>query len=442
VPIKNRDALAVTPARQAALAVADAALAAIDTGAAIRRAVELSGDTLRVAGEPLPLAPGRRLRLVAVGKCAITAAAALAARLGDRLADGIVLDVADAAGRPPASMRVLRGTHPMPSAANVAATREILRFLSGGQPGDTVLCVVSGGGSTLLCLPPEGGAPDAEAAVLQALMRAGATIQEINTVRKHASLARGGQLARAARPARVVGLLFSDVPGGTLDLVASGPTVRDPSTVADAKRVLARYGLPASAGLERFPLVETPKDGAPFDAVHNVVLVSNLVALDAMAAAARSEGLAAEVQTATLAGEARGVAGRVVRDLRAAPRGTALLYGGETTVTVRGSGRGGRNLELALAALGEVRDDELVLTLASDGRDNGHLAGAIADAVTRAAAERAGADPASHLAANDSYGFFERVPHALETGSTGANVADLIVALRQRSPHPETAARA
>ena len=433
MPIRNRDALAVTPARKAALAVADAALAAIDTGAAIRRAVELSADTLRVAGDLLPLGPGGRLRLVAVGKCAVAAAVALAERLGDRLADGIVLDAAEAAARPPARLRILRGTHPLPSAANVAGTREILRFLEGGGPDDVVLCVVSGGGSTLLCLPPGGASVDDERAVLQVLMRAGATIGEINTVRKHSSLARGGQLARAARPARVAGLVFSDVPGGTIDLVASGPTVRDPSTVADAERVLARYGLPASAGLERFPLVETPKEVPPLDAVRNAVLVSNRLALEAMAAAARSQGLAAEVKTATLGGEARDVAARVAADLRAAPPGTALLYGGETTVTVRGRGRGGRNLELALAALGEVRDDDLVLTLASDGRDNGDLAGAIADAVTRAAAERAGADPGVHLADNDSYGFFERVPHALETGSTGANVADLIVALHARA---------
>jgi glycerate 2-kinase len=430
MPIKNRDVLATTPARTAALAIAAAALEAIDTGAAIRRGVALDDDTLRVAGELLPLAPAGRLRLVAVGKCATTAAGALADVFGPRLTDGIVLDVAEAAPRPLRGMQVLHGTHPLPSAANVEATRTILRFLEAGRPYDLVVCVVSGGASTLLCLPPEGASFEDERAVLQALIRAGATIQEINTVRKHSSLARGGQLACAAHPARVVGLVFSDVPGGTLDLVGSGPTVRDPSTVADAERVLERYNLPAACGVVRFPLVETPKDPAIFDRVRNAVLVSNDVALEAMGAAARREGLVADVRTATLSGEAREVAARVLRELRAAPSGTALLYGGETTVTVRGTGRGGRNLELALAALGGVQDDELVLTLATDGRDNGALAGAIADAVTLRDALRAGADPATSLAANDSYGFFERVPHALETGSTGANVADLIVALR------------
>jgi glycerate 2-kinase len=431
MPIKNRDVLRATPARGAALAIADAALDAIDTGAAIRRDVALGADALRIAGELLPLAPAGRLRLVAVGKCATAAAAALADIFGSRLADGIVLDVAEAARPQLRGMQVYHGTHPLPSAANVEATTAILKFLEAGRPDDVVVCVVSGGASTLLCCPPRGVSVQDERAVLQALIRAGATIQEINTVRKHCSLARGGHLARAARPARVVGLVFSDVPGGTLDFVGSGPTVRDPSTVADAERVLARYGLPAACGLARFPLVETPKDPAIFDCVRNVVLVSNDVALEAMAAAARRQGLVPDVRTGTLSGEAREVAARVLRDLHAAPPDTALLYGGETTVTVRGPGRGGRNLELALAALGDIRDDELVLTLASDGQDNGDLAGAIADAVTRRDAQRVGADPATYLAANDSYGFFERVPHALDTGSTGANVADLIVALRR-----------
>ncbi|HVO35016.1 MAG TPA: DUF4147 domain-containing protein [Gemmatimonadales bacterium] len=429
VLIRNRDALATTPARRAALAIAEAALEAIDTIAATRRAVALDGETLRVAGAPV--APAARLRLVAVGKCATAAAAALADVLGPRLADGIVLDVAEAVPLPLRGMRVLRGTHPMPSDANVEATRSILRFLEGGRPDDVVLCVVSGGGSTLLCLPPPGGSVEGERAVLETLFRAGATVQEINTVRKHSSLARGGNLARAAHPARVIGLIFSDVPGAPPEVVASGPTALDGGTVADARRVLARYGVPAGREPAGLALIETPKDPAIFERVTNVVLVSNQIALDAMASAARREGLRPVARTATLSGEARDVAAQVLRDLHAAPPGAALLYGGETTVTVRGAGRGGRNLELALAALGGVLGGELVLTLATDGRDNGDLAGAIADAVTRESARRAGADPAAFLAANDSYGFFARVPQALETGPTGANVADLIVALRR-----------
>lgn len=428
--IRNHRTLASTPLRVAALAVAEAALDAIDTASAVRGAVRLEAGRLHVGGTPVPLHPEGRLLLVAVGKCALAAAETLAEILGARLAGGIVLDVAEAEATAIPGLRVRRGTHPMPSAANVEATREIVAFLEAAGPLDVVLTVISGGGSTLLCLPPDGGSVEAERAVLVALFRAGATIQEINTVRKHTSLARGGFLARYARPARLVTLVFSDVPGSGVDVVASGPTVLDPSTVADAERVLARHGLPAACGLVWIPLVETPKNPALFANATTAVLVSNDMALAAMAAAARGLGFAPVIRTCTLAGEARAVASQVVTELHGAPPRTALLYGGETTVTVRGHGRGGRNLELALAALAGVAEDELLLTLASDGHDNGHLAGALADLVTREAAWRAGLDPAVCLAENDSYGFFERVGHALETGTTGANVADLIVALR------------
>ena len=428
--IRNHLALASTPPRAAALAIAEAALEAVDTGAAVRRAVRLDAGTLMVGEEAVPLDPAGRVLLVAVGKCAAAAGAPLAGILGAHLSDGIVLDVAEAAVPLPDPIRVRRGTHPMPSEANVVATREIVALLEEAGPRDLVVFVISGGGSTLLCLPPDGGSVSAERALLEALFRAGATIQEINTVRKHASLARGGFLALAAGPARFVTLVFSDVPGAGVDVVASGPTVLDPSTVADAELVLARYGLSAVGGQGRMKLVETPKDPALFAGATTTVLVSNDLALAAMAAAARGLGFTPTVRTATLAGEAREVAAQVVGELHAAPPRTALLYGGETTVTVRGRGRGGRNLELALAALAHLADDELVLTLATDGRDNGDLAGAVADAVTREAARRAGLDPRAALDDNDSYGFFERVGHALETGATGANVADLMVAVR------------
>ena len=428
--VHNHAALASTPSRAAALAMAEAALEAIDTAAAVRRAARLDGGTLFVGDAAVPLDPAGRVFLVAVGKCAAAAAAPLAGILGAHLSDGIVLDVTEPGVPLRSPLRVRCGTHPMPSEANVAATREIVALLEEAGPRDLVVFVISGGGSTLLCLPPEGGSAEAESALLAELFRVGATIQEINTVRKHTSLARGGFLAVAARPARIVTLVFSDVPGAGVDFVASGPTGPDQTTVADAELVLARYGLSAAGGRSPMPLVETPKDPALFDCATTAVLVSNDLALAAMAATARGLGFTPTVRTATLGGEARAVAAHVAAELHVAPPCTALLYGGETTVTVRGRGRGGRNLELALAALAHVAEDELLLTLASDGRDNGDLAGAVADARTRRALREARIDLDSALADNDSYGVFERIGHALETGATGANVADLIVALK------------
>ena len=428
--ISNHAALAVTTARTAALDIAEAGLDAIDTATAVRRSVRLSGEVLQVGDEVWPLRPSGRLLLVAVGKCATVAAAELVRLLGDRLDDGVVLDVDAAPARDLGPLLSLRGSHPLPSGRNVAATRRIVDLLRGAREDDLVLCVVSGGGSTLLCLPSDGGSAEAESVTFQALTRTGATIQEINTVRKHTSLARGGFLAQHAYPARLVSLVFSDVPGAPADFVASGPTVRDPTTVEDAARVLRRYGVAAAARASQLALLETPKESRYFERARTIVLVSNETALQAMATRAGALGYAATIVTSTLVGEAREAGELVVRELRAAAPATALLYGGETTVTVTGGGRGGRNLEVALAAQRLVGDGEIVVTVASDGRDNGDFAGAVADSLARANARRLGLDLDAHLADNDSCGFFERTGDYLVTGSTGSNVADLIVALR------------
>ena len=428
--ISNHAALAVTTARTAALDIAEAGLDAIDTAAAVRRSVRLSGEVLQVGDEVWPLRPSGRLLLAAVGKCATVAAAELVRLLGDRLDDGVVLDVDAAPARDLGPLLSLRGSHPLPSGRNVAATRRIVDLLRGAREDDLVLCVVSGGGSTLLCLPSDGGSAEAESVTFQALTRTGATIQEINTVRKHTSLARGGFLAQHAYPARLVSLVFSDVPGAPADFVASGPTVRDPTTVEDAARVLRRYGVAAAARTSQLALLETPKESRYFERARTIVLVSNETALQAMATRAGALGYAATIVTSTLVGEAREAGERMVRELRAAAPATALLYGGETTVTVTGGGRGGRNLEVALAAQRLVGDGEIVVTVASDGRDNGDFAGAVADSLARANARRLGLDLDAHLADNDSCGFFERTGDYLVTGSTGSNVADLIVALR------------
>ena len=430
VKIRNWAALAITEQRSRALAIAEAGLEAIDTAAAVRATVRVSGDLLLVHEHAVPLRGCRRVLLVGVGKCATAAAAELVAILGARLDGGVVLDVGESAAQDLGAVRRFAGTHPMPSDHNVAAAREIVALLQQAGPDDLVLCVVSGGGSTLLCLPPDGATVDSERAVLQALFRAGATIEEINTLRKHTSLARGGFLAAHAHPARVVSLVFSDVPGNRLDIIASGPTVMDPSTVADAQGILAKYGVAAASETGRCVLVETPKDPDIFERVHDALVVSNDVALEAMAAEARAQGYAPTVVTTTLTGEAREVGEQVVRALHAAPVRGALLYGGETTVTITGTGRGGRNLELALSALRLTREEELVLTVASDGRDNGDFAGAVADPAGRARAAALGLDPHNHLARNDSYTFFERTGDALLTGATGSNVADLVLAVR------------
>jgi hydroxypyruvate reductase len=333
----------------------------------------------------------------------------------------------------------------MPDQAGVDATRGIAELLGTAGDGDLVICVVSGGGSALLTLP----ADDISLADLQqttdALLRCGATINEVNVVRKHLDAVKGGGLARLAAPAPVITLVLSDVVGNPLDAIASGPTVGDSSTFADAASVFDRYGLwdnvPASVANRlrdgaagRIP--DTPESADPLFARNQTVLVgSNLLACEAAAATAQALGFNALVLTTYVEGEAR-EAGRVLagllREVDASShplaRPCCIVAGGETTVTVRGEGRGGRNQELALSAAFALRGlrDVLLASIGTDGNDGPtDAAGAWVDGTTLERAEALGLDPDQFLANNDSYTFFDRLGDLIRTGPTNTNVNDL-----------------
>lgn len=425
--IKNFEELAVTKGRRTALLVAEAGLQAIDTEQVIEHAVRIEGDTLVVENQRFPLASVKRLFVVGVGKCSLEAGAALERILGDRITDGIVVDVHEGALQ---KLRTFTGTHPLPTEQNVDATKEIITLLSGRAEDDLVLFVISGGGSTLLCQPTNFTCQE-ESNVISCLSKAGADIHEINTLRKHLSLARGGYLAKHAYPARSVALIFSDVPGDILEFVASGPTVKDTTTVEDAKKIIAKYEVQKRCGFSDAGLVETPKEEKYFERVTNVLAVSNRVALDAMAAKAKELGYAPRIATASLSGEARDVGTKIIEEIRKSAPKTALLYGGETTVTLRKPGKGGRNQELVLSALRSVGPGECVMSIASDGRDNTDFGGALCDIITKENAQHMGADPELYLGENRSYEFFSSVGDYLHTGDTGSNVSDLIIALHE-----------
>ena len=293
-----------------------------------------------------------------------------------------------------------------------------------------MVAVISGGGSTLLCQPNNFTCVE-EAELLQHLFKEGATIGEINTVRKHLSLARGGHLARYAYPAMVVGLIFSDIPGNDLSLVASGPTFLDTSTKSEAAEVLNRYHKGQTNQLSTDNLLETPKEKKYFSRVNNFLAVSNLTALRAMAAVAETNNFSATICDLCLAGEARIVGQNLVAQIMQQPPRTAFLYGGETTVKISGAGQGGRNQELALAALPAILENTLLISLASDGQDNSDHAGAICDIITKRNAEKLNLKSELFLAENNSYEFFRQTSDYLSTGPTGANVSDLLLVLKK-----------
>lgn len=427
--ITNFTQLAVSEPRKALLSIAEAGLQAIDTTSVMREMVRIEGDTLRVANDTIDLKTVRNIAVVAIGKCATESAVVLEEVLRDRITSGVMVDVK---GCPPlAHIKGFCGTHPLPSEANLAAAEEIIKSLEGMAENDLVLFVISGGGSTLLFLP-EDRADRAETKIVAALMAAGATIQEMNIVRKHLSLARGGYLAKAAYPARVISLIMSDVPANDISFIASGPTVKDTTTEDDAAQVLAKYNILTTCGLERCGLIETPKEDRYFEKVTNILAISNVKALEGMKAEAERLGFRAEIRGSELTGEASSVAHMIANELHVAPSKTVLLWGGETTVAVppQANGRGGRNLELSATALDEVREDEEILSLASDGRDHGPFAGAICDTITANGIRDAGIDTQKFLEDHDVYGLYEKTGNYLETGDTGSNVSDLMIALK------------
>ncbi|KKU48680.1 hypothetical protein A3H10_00970 [Candidatus Uhrbacteria bacterium RIFCSPLOWO2_12_FULL_46_10] len=428
--ILNAKKLATTQARRAVLEIAEAGLMAVDTGTVIKAAIKLEDNRLCVNDQICSLVGANRIFLVGVGKCAIEAAAALEEILGAKLFDGIVLGVDGSPAQNLKTVKVMLGTHPLPTEKNIAATKAIVAMLDSLQEKDLVIIIVSGGGSTLLCLPEEGATCVEEGLVLQQLFRAGVSIQDVNTIRKHLSLARGGYLAKYAYPAQVISLIFSDVPGNDLEFIASGPTIKDTTTVVDADAILVKYGILKACGLAHCGLIETPKEDKYFERVQNILFVSNKLALEAMAAKAHELGYVPTICTDCLTGEAREVGIKVSAELHAVPSKSVRLYGGETTVTIKGQGKGGRNQELALGALSAIQAEELIMAFASDGRDNTDASGAICDTIIKEEAARLGLAPNVFLQNNDSYTFFKQTGGHLITGYTGSNVSDLLIALK------------
>lgn len=411
--IKNADELATTALRRDALEILEAGYQAILTKEVVRAQVEVDGKFLKIGEQFFALNAYERIFFIGIGKCAFDAGEVFEEVLHGWLTDGIILDVR---GAPLQKLRSHIGTHPLPSEANVEVTKSIAKLLEGLTERDLLITVISGGASSLLCLPYDISC-DSLATVTKTLMDKGATIAELNTVRKHTSQIQGGQFAKLAYPATVAALIFSDVPGNDMGTVASGPTVLDGTTVLDARAVLEKYGITNIPNL-----LETPKEERYFERVRNILFVTNMKALEAMKSTAEKLGYGAKIENAEIQGEAREVGETLARDANA-PK-TCRLFGGETTVTVKKEGKGGRCLEVALGALGAMRDGLVVVAATSDGWDNTPFAGALGDSEVLRHAREMSMDPEAAIAENQSYAFFEKVGAHIDTGRTGANVSD------------------
>jgi hydroxypyruvate reductase len=430
--------------RDDAVAIFYAGLRAVEPEAAVRRYVHRDGNFLLVADCRYDLRTFKNIFVAGAGKAACPMAAALEEIFRDRLTSGQV-NVKYGHLAALKKIHVQEAGHPIPDQAGLQGTKKILDLLQQADQDDLVVCVISGGGSALLPMPSAGVTLPDKQATTKLLLACGANINEMNAVRKHLSQAKGGQLARAAFPATLVTLILSDVIGDPLDVIASGPTVPDQSTFHDVHMILDKYGireqLPDSVrkhiakGLAG-EAAETPKAGEPiFAKTQNLIVASNRQAIEAAKTEAEKLGYRALMLSTFIEGETREVArvhAAIAKEIRASghplPPPACVITGGETTVTLRGKGLGGRNQEFVLAAAMDMAElkDAVILSVGTDGTDGPtDAAGAIGDGETVKRAKTLNMNPQVFLANNDAYRFFEKLSDLVITGPTNTNVMDL-----------------
>lgn len=435
----------------------NAALAAVDPYNAVLNAARVERNQLQIADTQYDLAAFNRIIVVGAGKATARMALAIETLLGKKISAGLIV-VKDGHTVPLSIIEQVESSHPVPGEAGVAGTTRILEMANAADEKTLFICLISGGASALLVAPAIGLTLQDKQNTTRLLLNAGASINELNAVRKHLSMVKGGRLAQAAYPAQVVTLIVSDVIGDPLDVIASGPTAPDDSTFADARAVIAKYGLQKKlprrvvdhlqrgvAGQEP----ETVKKNDPcWNSTRNIVVASIRQAMAAAQKKSAQFGFVAKIISESLQGEAREAArflAQIARDELAAMKPNerrCLLCGGETTVTVRGTGMGGRNQELALAFALEIEGclGVTLLSAGTDGTDGPNdAAGAMVDGSTATSARNLGLNPVSFLNNNDSYAFFQQFDAAtgvhshFKTGATGTNVMDIQIVLLSKA---------
>ncbi len=434
-------------ARQLAIDALNAALEAVDPKAIIKSKVKIKGETLKIGKLTFNLSKFKNTYVVGGGKACGPMAEALVELLGDRIKEGAINVPHSSTSYRTGRVKLQRAGHPIPDQSGVKGAARMLKLVGKAEENDLVFCLISGGGSSLMPQPRSGISLEDKQKVTDALLKSGATINEFNTVRKHISGLKGGWLAKAAYPATVVNLILSDVVGDPLDFIASGPSVPDTTTFHDAIEVLKNYKLwskvPDSVRKvltdgERGLIPETPKLGdRVFRKVHNIVVGNNFTTSHAAYKTFRKARVNSLLLTSTLEGQAReagtmlaSIAKEIVASGNPVPKPAGVVAGGETTVTVAGRGKGGRNQEIALSAALRIgsMDGVVIASMSTDGVDGPtDAAGAIVDGKTLQRARNLGLSPREFLAKNDSYTFFSRLSDLVFTGPTGTNVCDVAV---------------
>lgn len=435
-------------AREVALKAVEAAIDAVDPRRAVKSKVSLSDGTLKVGDLSFNLSSFKKVIVVGGGKASGSMAEALEEILGFHIDGGVVVVPRGTKDNyKTRRVELQEAGHPVPDEGSVRGAARILELAGQAEEGDLLICLISGGGSSLMSMPKTGVSLADKRAMTKMLLRCGATINEINTVRKHISMFKGGQLAEAAYPATLISLILSDVVGDPLEVIASGPTVPDPTTYRDAARMLKHYEIwdEAPKSIKNVlmdgvsgRIRETPKPGEPaFRRVHNIIVGNNRIASLAAKSELQRSGLNTLFLTSFMEGEAREVGimlAALAREVGASgspvPKPCGIVVGGETTVTVTGDGIGGRNQEIALSSALKIAglDGTVMISFSTDGVDGPtNAAGAIVDGSTIARSRKLRLNAVEYLRNNDSYSFFSKLGDLIFTGPTGTNVNDVSV---------------
>jgi hydroxypyruvate reductase len=447
------EAFSLDEMKRTAKAIFSKALSAVDPSKILKERIRIERDRLSIkmqgdSEKLFDLKAFHKIVLVGTGKASSSMALAIEELFGDRMTKGVITTKYGHL-LPLKQTQIIEAGHPIPDRKGYEGARKIQRLLKESGPNDLVIFLLSGGGSALLPFPADGIELKEKQEVTQLLLDSGADIKEINTVRKHISWMKGGWVAKWAYPSTVIALILSDVVGDQLDVIGSGPTVPDPSTFEEAWEILKKYGLlneiaPSirkhlQSGREG-KVEETPKPGeAAFEKVSNILIGSNILALREAKKEAESLGFNTLILSSSIEGETReasrfhtAVAKEVISSRNPIPRPACILSGGETTVTIKGKGLGGRNQEFVLAGALEISGVEKVVLLSggTDGTDGPtDASGALADHTTVHRAKTMGLNPKAHLENNDAYPFFQKLGDLLITGPTHTNVMDVRIIL-------------
>ena len=445
--IENGETSNIRRGRELALQCLEQAVNAADPKRLIKAKMKVENDQLQVVGFTFDLRKFKHVYVVGGGKAGGKMAQAIEEILGENVTAGVV-NIPYGTTQKTNVIELNEASHPVPDEAGVAGTLRIMAIAEQAKEDDLVICLISGGGSSLMPLPREGISLKDKQTLTNALLKSGAEITEINAVRKHLSAFKGGWLAKKAYPATLINLVLSDVRGDPLDSIASGPTVPDKSTFIDARRILEKYDLWLKVPVSirkilsegaRGLLQETPKpEDFVFEKVYNLVIGNNRTACLAAIDFLGSKGLNTLLLAEMLAGEAKEV-GKALAKVATegfvctgTSRSLGIVAGGETTVTVKGKGVGGRNQELALSTAQNLKESVecVIASFSTDGVDGPtDAAGAVIDGSTLKRARKLGLDPEKYIANNDSYSFFSKLGDLIFTGATGTNVNDLSVSI-------------